>query len=122
MTAADKKKLNSINENSCGVNVVKFQWPATSGEMCEVNFAELGIKDTDFICPVLDLGQGYFEMLPWQILSVEALFDTGELYSTYKNGSTLYNLCIGIACGPGENESDPPTITGAYIFWNPYQA
>ena len=122
MTAADKKKLDSIEEGSCGVNVVKFTWPERD-QQCAVNFADLGIKDSDFICPVLDTGQGHFEMLPWQILSVQALYDTGELYATYKHNNTNYNLCISIDCEfPSEDGSAPPVITGVKLFWFDYMA
>ena len=121
MTAADKQKLDSINEGSCGVHVVKFTWPERN-QQSVVNFEELGIKDTDFICPVLDIGQGHFEMLPWQILSVQALYDTGELYATYKHNNTNYNLCISIDCEFPEEESEQPVITGVKLYWYEYMA
>lgn len=125
MSAADKRKLDSINpspENQ-KIQVVNFDWPTQAGQQVSVNTEEMGLTEKDFITPMLNVGVGNRNFLPWQILSLKALMEQGEWTAKYNHMGVDYNLTIG--CITEQVQVDDPEdwdleeykITGVYIFY-----
>ena len=105
------------------LQVINFDWPSRSGQEIHVNTEELGLTEKDFIIPLLNVGSGYRDFLPWQIISLKALLEQGEWTTLYTHDGDTYNLTIGCMTeqvpvdDPEDFDIDVFKITGVYIFY-----
>ena len=110
------------------IQVINFDWPSRSGQEISVNTEQLGLTEKDFIIPLLNVGSGYRNFLPWQILSLKALSEQGEWNAKFNRMGVDYNLTIGCRMeqvpvdDPEDLDMDEFKIIGVYIFYTMVEA
>ena len=129
--------VNNENEEGGGsqsarqnIHLLKIQWPLSSGSPTHVRFDDLDVNpETDFICPVIDKGQGHIDFLPWQIISLKVLYDAGEFTAQFTYNAIPYIVMLGCFMAPVPN-SDPDNMeaenndmafAGISLEWSYYE-